>query len=159
MITTIDAWCTFRAGGHTYAIPVERVQEVLRPVAITPVPLAPAAVRGLLHLRGDIVTVVDLAAALALPPAALVPESHVVVRDGALAVSLLVESIGDVSHHAPGSMQPAPRTLNARTRSLVVGTVPRAHDLLLVLDLDAVLDAAFAPAGGPELREGARESA
>jgi chemotaxis signal transduction protein len=58
------SWCTFRLGGRLYGIRVERVQEVLKPMPLTPVPLAPAAVRGLLNLRGQIVTALDLAPSL-----------------------------------------------------------------------------------------------
>lgn len=49
-------FCTFHVGEGYFGIPVERVQEVVRPQPITPVPLAPKVVRGLINLRGQILT-------------------------------------------------------------------------------------------------------
>jgi purine-binding chemotaxis protein CheW len=60
----MSARCTFHIGPFYFGIPVEAVQEVLRGQTLTPVPLAPPAVKGLLNLRGDIVTVLDLSETL-----------------------------------------------------------------------------------------------
>ncbi|MEO5988899.1 MAG: chemotaxis protein CheW [Candidatus Eisenbacteria bacterium] len=154
-----SAWCTFRLAGRLYGVPVEQVQEVLRPTLITRMPLASPAVRGLLHLRGAIVTVIDLALVLDLPAADDTPRPHIVVRDGDRAVSLLVDAIGDVQRHARGDIQPSPDTLPLALRALVIGAIPREHELLLVLHLEALMQRAFEPQGGPERREDARECA
>ena len=53
-------FCTFNLDRLWFGIPVERVQEVIASPAVTPVPLAPRAVTGLINLRGQIVTVIDL---------------------------------------------------------------------------------------------------
>ena len=58
---------TFTLCGHTYGVPVSRVQEVLKGQLSTPVPLAPDAVAGLMNLRGEVVLVIDLRARLSLP--------------------------------------------------------------------------------------------
>ena len=52
-------YCTFLLDGHLFGVPVENVQEVLRSQRVTAVPLAPPEVRGLLNLRGQIVTTID----------------------------------------------------------------------------------------------------
>ena len=52
--------CTFHVADGYFGIPVEQVQEVVRPQPITPVPLAPKVVRGLINLRGQILTAIDL---------------------------------------------------------------------------------------------------
>ena len=74
-----------------------RVQEVIRGQAMTPVPLAPPMIEGLINLRGQIVSAIDLRRLLNLPcrPEGATP-LNVVVRDGEGAVSLLVDEIGDV---------------------------------------------------------------
>jgi chemotaxis signal transduction protein len=59
----------FRLDGALYALPVERVREIVRLRPITPVPRVPAAVRGVISLRGQVIQVIDLRARLALPPA------------------------------------------------------------------------------------------
>lgn len=153
------AWCTFRLAGGAYAVPVEQVQEVLRPAPITRVPMAAPAVRGLLHLRGAIVTVIDLAQVLGLPASDACPRPHIVVRDGERSVSLLVDAIGDVQRHAIEEIQASPGTLSPAIRELVMGAIPQPHELLLVLQLEPVLQRAFEPQGGPVRREDARECA
>ena len=52
--------CTFFLEQRFFGIEVEKVQEVIRYQVITPVPLAPSVVRGLINLRGQIVTAIDL---------------------------------------------------------------------------------------------------
>ena len=51
--------CTFFLNERFFGVEVEKVQEVIRYQTITPVPLAPSVVRGLINLRGQIVTAVD----------------------------------------------------------------------------------------------------
>ncbi|AUB41567.1 cheW, purine-binding chemotaxis protein CheW [Nostoc flagelliforme CCNUN1] len=52
--------CTFFLKGIYFGIDVQHVQEVIRPQATTPVPLAPPDIYGLINLRGQIITVIDL---------------------------------------------------------------------------------------------------
>ena len=86
-------YCTFVLDGHLFGIPVASVQEVLREPAVTPVPLAAPEVSGLINLRGQIVTSLNLRERLRLaarPEGA--PSVSVVVRtaDGG-AASLVVD--------------------------------------------------------------------
>ncbi len=137
-------WCTFTVAGRRCGIEVTRVQEVLRAAAITPLPLAPPAVRGLLNLRGRIVPAVDLRHVLDLPPAeAGASAGHLIVFDGGSPVSLVVDAIGDVPRRRRAwcrcrTRSPARLATSSRAR------VPLADGLLLVLDLDRTLDRAFA---------------
>src|SRR3954465_10171232 len=66
--TVTDRYCTFWADGLYFGVPVSHVQEVLRYHEMTPVPRAPEAVFGLINLRGQIVTAVDLRHRLGLAP-------------------------------------------------------------------------------------------
>ena len=94
----MSQYCTFVLDGHLFGVPVSSVQEVLRAQALTSVPLAPLEVAGLLNLRGQIVTSLELRARLGLRPRpADAPSVNVVVKtaDGN-AVSLVVDEIGDV---------------------------------------------------------------
>ena len=88
-------YCTFRLGDLLIGIDVRRVQEVLRHDHMTPVPLAPPEVRGLINLRGQIVTSVDLRQQLGLATDRDLAAS-VVIRAGDEIFSLLVEEVGDV---------------------------------------------------------------
>jgi len=89
--------CTFKLADLFLGVDTEIVQEVLRPLVMTPVPLAPQTVQGLINLRGQIVTGIDLRRRLELPePEKDRASMNVVVRTWAGPVSLLVDEIGDV---------------------------------------------------------------
>ena len=122
-----------------FGIPVEKVQEVTDRLDITPVPLAAAAVRGLLNLRGQILTAIDLRRCLQLNerPAADLPV-HMILRTNEGAVSLLVDRIGGVVVVEDADFEPPPSTLRGRSRELILGAYKIDHGLLLALDSDAL---------------------
>ncbi len=94
-------------GGELYG-----VQEVIRSLEMTKVPLAPEVVSGLINLRGQIVTAVDLRRRLELEPAPPdMQPMNVVVRSEDGAVSLLVDEIGDVVEVDESSFEPPPAPL------------------------------------------------
>ena len=130
-------FCTFRLDGHFLGVEVERVQEVIRYQEMTPVPLAAAAVSGLINLRGQIVTAVDLRQCLGMPPR---PDGklpmNVVVRANERAVSLLVDEIGDVLDVPGDAFEQSPTTLDKVDRSLFTGVYKLDDKLLMVLDTD-----------------------
>src|SRR5262245_43803591 len=91
--------CTFWIDGISLGLDVESVHEVLRGQEMTHVPLAPPAVQGLINLRGQIVTAVDLRRCLELPPSASSePAMNVIMESAGSLVSLLVDRIGDVEN-------------------------------------------------------------
>jgi purine-binding chemotaxis protein CheW len=102
---------------------------------MTRVPLAPAVVRGLINLRGHIVTAVDLRRRLELRerPADQLP-MNVVVRSEDGAVSLLVDEIGDVLEVDEETFEAPPETLSPRARELVPGVYKLKDRLMHVLD-------------------------
>lgn len=132
--------CTFVLAGHSFGVPVGRVQEVIRHQAMTQVPLAPPIARGLINLRGQIVTALDLRVPLELPPAppGALP-MNVVVRTGGDLVSLLVDEIGDVIEVTADRFEPPPETLTGPARDLIRGAFKLEGNLLLILDTDKVI--------------------
>jgi purine-binding chemotaxis protein CheW len=127
--------CTFRVAQLLLGLDVQYVQEVLRSQEMTEVPLAPPAVRGLLNLRGQIVTAIDLRRRLALPPSsAPEPPMNVIMLNGSSVVSLLVDSIGDVEAVGDGAFEPVPETLDACTKSMTRSVCKLSGRLLLILD-------------------------
>jgi purine-binding chemotaxis protein CheW len=146
-------FCTFFLDSLFFGVEVERVQEVLRAQEMTRVPLAPAVVNGLINLRGQIVTAIDLRRRLELRERAgdRAP-MNVVVRTDDGAVSLLVDDIGDVIKVQADTFEPAPETLTGVTRHLIRGIHKLDKQLLLVLDIDRTVDLA---ATGPRKREAA----
>src|SRR5271169_2039739 len=102
-------FCTFYLDKLLFGVELRGVQEVIRALDMTRVPLAPAVVRGLINLRGQIVTAVDLRRRLELEPGpAGMLAMNVVVRSQDGAVSLLVDEIGDVVEVEEDTFEPPP---------------------------------------------------
>lgn len=134
------AYCTFWLDGLFFGVEVLRVQEVIRYQRMTKVPLAPDVVSGLINLRGQVVTAIDLRRRLEMPdrPADKLP-MNVVVRTDDGPVSLLVDEIGDVLEVDDASFEAPPETLDGVARELVSGVYKLDGRLLLVLDVDRAL--------------------
>jgi purine-binding chemotaxis protein CheW len=133
-------FCTFHLGALFLGIEVLKVQEVLRAQEMTRVPLASTAVTGLINLRGQIVTAIDLRERMGLPARADGrPPMNVVVRTDEGAVSLLVDEIGDVLEPSEALFEEPPETLPARARELIRGVYKLQDRLLLVLETERVL--------------------
>src|SRR5262245_37201472 len=107
---------------------------------MTRVPLAHPVVRGLINLRGQIVTAIDLRRRLDFPdpPADQLPVNVVVNTDDG-AVSLLVDDIGDVLQVSEELFEPPPETLRGLARKLIRGAYKLNDRLLLLLDTDTLL--------------------
>jgi purine-binding chemotaxis protein CheW len=132
--------CTFVLGELAFGIEVVKIQEVMRFQAMTRVPLASRMVRGLLNLRGQIVTVIDLRARLGLPVLADMDEPmNIVLRTNDGVVSLLVDAIGDVLAADSADFESAPKTLPAALRDVVFGVYKHERRLLLWLDVERVV--------------------
>lgn len=133
--------CTFRVASLLVGIDARRVQEVVRPQALTRVPLAPRAVRGLMNLRGDILSAIDLRTRLGLPERGSgEPMMSVVVGTEHGAVGLIVDGTGDVLELGEQAFEPPPQTLRGGSRGLILGAYKLPDRLLLLLDVDRVLD-------------------
>lgn len=130
-------FCTFHLDNLLFGIEVQRVQEVIRYQVMTRVPLASRVVRGLINLRGQIVTALDLRRRLDMPdrPPEQLPTNVVVRTDGG-SLSLLVDEIGDVLEASAETFERAPETLRGAARDLILGTYKLKGQLLLVLDID-----------------------
>jgi purine-binding chemotaxis protein CheW len=130
-------FCTFFLNGLFFGVEVLKVQEVLRHQPMTRVPLASSTVRGLINLRGQIVTALDLRRRLELPDRGEeVNPMNVVVRTNDGAVSLLVDEIGDVVEMADENFERPPETVTGVARELVHGVYKMKERLLLVLDTE-----------------------
>lgn len=139
MIAMSSRYCTFHVAGLLLGIDVLSVQEVLRAGhELARVPLAPPIIEGLLNLRGQIVTTIDLRRRLGFEARPSGPEPlWMIVRGGDGAVALVVDSVGDVIEVDESSFEPPPRTMPAAARGLVRGVHKLPARLLHILDAEA----------------------
>ncbi|MBS1826351.1 MAG: chemotaxis protein CheW [Acidobacteria bacterium] len=131
---------TFFVQDLFFGIEVLEVQEVLRYQEMTKVPLAPDLIEGLINLRGQIVTAIDMRRRLRLEPrkAGETP-MNMVVRSDDGAVSLLVDEIGDVLEVRNDVYESAPENTPRELREMIAGVYKLDGRLLLVLDTERVL--------------------
>ncbi len=134
-------FATFVVDNLLFGVDVLRVQEVLRYQEMTGVPLAPEIIQGLINLRGQIVTAVDMRLRLGLAARGndQAPMNMVVQSDDG-AVSLLVDEIGDVLEVEEAAFEEAPENVDARIRELTTGMYKLKDRLLLILDTAKAID-------------------
>jgi purine-binding chemotaxis protein CheW len=132
-------FCTFHVGDLFLGIEVERVQEVLRDCDITPVPTAPDEIRGLINLRGQIVTAVDLRTRFGISDHYEASPTVLVLDTDADLLSLVVDRAGDVVEVDEAIFEKPPDTLAGESRRLIKGTFKLEKTLLLVLDVEHAL--------------------
>lgn len=139
MPPTTRQLCTFSLGDLLFGVEVTHVQEVIRYQEMTSVPLAPRIIRGLINLRGQIVTAIDMRARLQLQAREGELPMNVVLRTADGVVSLLVDEIGDVVQTDESTFERVPETTDALLKELVSGVYKIEHRLLLLLDVDRVM--------------------
>ncbi|MCH7937687.1 MAG: chemotaxis protein CheW [Proteobacteria bacterium] len=137
----LEDYVTFRVEGQLFGIPVLRVQDILKPERIAPVPLAPKEVKGSINLRGRIVTVIDVRIRLGLAPRDDNYESMgVTVEQDNDLYTLMVDEIGDVIELSRDCYERNPGTLDSLWREFTSGVFRLDKELMVVLDIDRLLD-------------------
>jgi purine-binding chemotaxis protein CheW len=132
---------TFFVADLFFGVDVLNVQEVLRFQQMTPVPQAPGVIEGLINLRGQIVTAIDMRRRLGLPPRdGDKSPMNIVVRTTDGAVSLLVDEIGDVLDMDAATYERTPENLDPAARELIRGVYKLKDRLLLALDAERTVD-------------------
>ena len=128
----------FHLDGDSYALPIERVREIVRLRPITHVPRVPDAVRGVISLRGEIVQVLDLRRRLELPPREPTRTSRIVVLHGDddSVTGLLVDGVREVLRITEADIRPAV----AGEAEAVSALLARGDEFVSLLDLERVLD-------------------
>ena len=132
--------CTFYLDNMLLGVDVDRVQEVAQTDHVTGVPLANSSVAGLINLRGQIVTAIDLRECLKRPAqtASRQPLSLVIRKEGAV-VSILVDRMGDVLNVDERAFLPTPDAVDRDVANFVTGAYRLPQALLLVLDPDGIV--------------------
>jgi purine-binding chemotaxis protein CheW len=130
---------TFYVGDLFVGIEIEKVQEINRRTELVPAPGAPAQVRGVVNLRGEVVTVLDLRRILGLPTVDVSRQSRNVVTqaDGEL-IGLLVDRVADIMSIPNSDIAPAPPNLDV-DGEFVRGVYRTQKEILLVLNLERVI--------------------
>lgn len=139
-LESTDQFVSFWIGDQLLGVPVGSVQEVLSTQMIARTPKARPEIAGLLNLRGQIVTAVNLRTRLGLPPLdRQEPQKNVVVRHKGESFSLLVDEVGDVINICADLMDGVPHTLDAHWKSVTSGVFRLEDRLFIILNVSAIL--------------------
>lgn len=140
LLDDVCQYVTVSVGGQLFGLPIARVRDVFIASVITPVPLAPPQIRGLLNLRGRVVTALCLRRRLGLPPGAEDGDIMTVgLESGSDGYGLIVDSVGEVVSVRREMREPPPANLDARWAAVARGVHRLNGKLLIVLHVDALL--------------------
>ena len=133
-------YVSFYVGNILLGIEITQVDEINRHLEITAVPHAPEIVDGVLNLRGEVVTVVDLRMVLGLPPLEINRATRiVVVRSKGEQIGLRVDRVADVVQIPADMLDPVPPNLDSMDGRLFEGVYRLETELLIILNVDAAL--------------------
>lgn len=136
----LGEYVTFHVGDLLMGIATEAVDEINRPSDLTPVPHAPPQVRGVVNLRGEVVTLVDLRAVLGLGEVAMTNSTRsVIVRSGTERVGLVVDRIADVVRPEAAQFEAAPANVGGVDERFFDGVCKLDDRLMIVLDVEHAL--------------------
>lgn len=135
---TIRKICTFHIDNFFFGIDVEHIQEVIRYQEMAHVPLANAVIGGLINIRGQIVTALNMRERLGFISSDKQP-MNIIVRWQDSLVSLLVDNIGDVIDIPIDEFRTAPENVKGNFQLLLKEICQIDEDLLLILDVDELL--------------------
>jgi purine-binding chemotaxis protein CheW len=135
-----EAFVTFTVAGQLFGVPVIRVQDILTPDVIAPVPGGPRQVRGLINLRGRIVTVIDMRTHMSLPKSETgACGMCVTVESRGDFYTLFVDTVGDVITLSKTLREGNPATLDAVWRDVADAVYRTDQGLMVALHVDRLL--------------------
>jgi purine-binding chemotaxis protein CheW len=148
----VQEFVTVFVGETMFGLAINRVHDVFIPTGITPVPLAPPEIVGLLNLRGRVVTAICLRRRLGMAAAAQPPAGQAAgqptgqptgmaigLEQGGETFGLVVDGVGEVLKLGPETHEAVPIHLDARWRDLALGVHRLDGRLLVILDVDGLL--------------------
>jgi purine-binding chemotaxis protein CheW len=131
--------CGFKVGNDNFAFSVLQVQEVIRELEVTPIPLAPSYIKGLMNLRGQIVTSISLRELFGLKDEKLEGRMNIIVQFADDLYAIEVDEISDVLEVEETIFEPTPENITMSMRQFISGVYKLKEYLLIVLDIDKLI--------------------
>lgn len=138
-------YLTFSCNGEAYGVDVYKTREIIEYHDVTPVPMMPDFIRGVINLRGSVVAVVDLAARLNGPLSAPGKKTCIVVveamsNDEQVEIGLMVDLVLAVIEVPRDDIEPPPRFGTRIQSAFIAGMAKSNDDFLVLLDVDSIVD-------------------
>lgn len=130
---------TVTLGAQRLAIPIARVEDIFAVQSVTPTPLAPSYIAGLINLRGKVVTGIKLSERLGLAGGESAKTMAISIGHHGETIGLLVPAVGDVLEFPPAQREPVPAHLRAAWSPFAAGVHQRDGALVIELDIESII--------------------
>ncbi|HEY0653733.1 MAG TPA: chemotaxis protein CheW [Chryseosolibacter sp.] len=143
METSLTSYLTFKLGDETFAANVSKVIEILEIPKITRVPRAPEFMRGVVNLRGNVLSVVDSRIKFGLPSTDDTVNTCIIVMNISLdgqdiTLGLIVDAVKEVRNIAPEAIQPLPEIGSKFNTEFIEGMVKDDNQFIMLLNVAAL---------------------
>ncbi|MFN8369272.1 MAG: chemotaxis protein CheW [Bacteriovoracaceae bacterium] len=139
--TTNERYLQFSLGKETYAIQLLAVKEVIPPPDTTPLPNSPSYYIGIMNLRGQIISIIDLRKKLNIvPQKEHLEEAVIIVQVGTVGIGLIVDSINKVLNIASNSISEVPEVSSQVNAKYIEGVYQEEKNLTILLDIESILN-------------------
>jgi purine-binding chemotaxis protein CheW len=136
----ITKYATFTIGGEMFGVNALNVQEIVLFQRMTEVPHSADYILGLINLRGQIVTAIDLRYRLTNENTEINEDSmNFILKTEQGICSVIVDDVGDVMDINENNMEPAPETMSAKMREYVSKICKLENRLLCILDIEKIV--------------------
>jgi purine-binding chemotaxis protein CheW len=137
-------YLTFQLGSEGYGIPIGKVKSIIGYMDITAVPRTPPHVRGVINLRGQVISVIDLRSRLGMPTTERTDETCIVVvetQKGSRIVNtgLIVDKVSEVPHIPEDAIEDAPEFGSTVETQFILGMAKINSTVKILLDIDRIV--------------------
>ena len=131
---------SFYVGGLVFGLPIHQVQEINRHLDVTRVPHAKPWLRGVINLRGDVVSVIDLPSVLGMKPAEVTKTSrNVIIHHRDELIGLMVDDVADILSIHRSEILPAPANVKGVEGKFFRGVYTTETEIVVILDVEETL--------------------
>ncbi len=131
---------SFLVGNLLCGMENSRIREISNIRTLTPVHHAPAEVSGVVNLRGQIMTVIDMGIRFGQNVMEMTPQTRIlVVNDGKEDIGLMVDSVDDVVAASTEDLEPPPSNVAGVSGYLFQSILKVKGDLIAILDLERIM--------------------
>lgn len=136
----VSQWATFDLAGETYGVNVMNIREVLRHQNMTQVPGAPDFVEGIINLRGNVITIVNMRLRLGVRPADVSDMTRIMIAEvDDYTLGFVVDSVADVLDMDASQVDPSPSVNRGEVSNYIEGVTYVQDELLILLDLKRIV--------------------
>lgn len=137
----LERYLTFSVGVEDYAIPLLRVKEVIAVPETTPLPYSPPYFTGIMNLRGQVISVLDIRKKLGVQPTKGIEENAVIIVDlDPIYVGVIVDSVNNVLLFSNDEFGYVPEMEHKRASEFLIGVAKKDDKLILLVEIEKILD-------------------